>query len=300
MVVRWIAARQARVRISARHLREVPPTEPAAVKIWKRALAHVTSEWIYECIYCNRKINSLSRVRQEWAETKAGPESGPGRGVPSNPHPPPRHHHHIPPLLPLPAPLPSPSFLPPSNDTGRPPAHEPCTRGLLRTLRRWWGGGAPADCAAPVLPPSGDSGLLPASGPAASASTRPVGDAAAANTAARREFVRVGGGRRYRGGQEAAGAHPGSGPGVDVSEAVLLAGGGTGGGPGIVGRWPAATQIISPGDPNIQLNHYFCIWAGDFLLYEIAFVMIGWLTQYIFTKIDLNVYSRSSKMSITL
>jgi hypothetical protein len=38
----WLAVRQARVRISARHPREVPPTEPAAMKIWrKRASANV-------------------------------------------------------------------------------------------------------------------------------------------------------------------------------------------------------------------------------------------------------------------
>jgi hypothetical protein len=33
MVVRWLAVRQARVRISVRAPMEVPPTEPAAVKI---------------------------------------------------------------------------------------------------------------------------------------------------------------------------------------------------------------------------------------------------------------------------
>jgi hypothetical protein len=43
-IVRWLAVWQARVRISARHPREVPPTEPAAVKIWKRASANVMSE----------------------------------------------------------------------------------------------------------------------------------------------------------------------------------------------------------------------------------------------------------------
>jgi hypothetical protein len=44
MVVRWLAVRQARVRISARHRREVPPTEPAAMKTWRRASANVISE----------------------------------------------------------------------------------------------------------------------------------------------------------------------------------------------------------------------------------------------------------------
>jgi hypothetical protein len=34
MVVRWLAVRQARIRISARHPMEVPPTEHAAVKIY--------------------------------------------------------------------------------------------------------------------------------------------------------------------------------------------------------------------------------------------------------------------------
>jgi hypothetical protein len=33
LVARWLAVRQARVRISARHPMEVPPTEPTAVKI---------------------------------------------------------------------------------------------------------------------------------------------------------------------------------------------------------------------------------------------------------------------------
>jgi hypothetical protein len=44
MVVRWLAVRQARVRISARHPKEVPPTQPAAMKIWRRAPANVMSE----------------------------------------------------------------------------------------------------------------------------------------------------------------------------------------------------------------------------------------------------------------
>jgi hypothetical protein len=44
MVVRWLAVRQARVRFSTRHPREVPPTEPAAVKIWEWASANEMSE----------------------------------------------------------------------------------------------------------------------------------------------------------------------------------------------------------------------------------------------------------------
>ncbi len=56
LVVRWLAVRQARVRISARHPREVLPTQPAAMKIWRRASANVMSELLYECMYCNRKI----------------------------------------------------------------------------------------------------------------------------------------------------------------------------------------------------------------------------------------------------
>ncbi len=44
LVVRWLTVRQARVRISARHPREVPPTEPAAMKIWRRASANVMSD----------------------------------------------------------------------------------------------------------------------------------------------------------------------------------------------------------------------------------------------------------------
>jgi hypothetical protein len=39
MVVRWLAVRQAGVRISARHPREVSPTEPVAFKIWRRVSA---------------------------------------------------------------------------------------------------------------------------------------------------------------------------------------------------------------------------------------------------------------------
>ncbi len=43
MVARGLAVRQARVRISARHPMEVPPTEPAAIKIWRRASPNVMS-----------------------------------------------------------------------------------------------------------------------------------------------------------------------------------------------------------------------------------------------------------------
>ncbi len=41
LVARWLAVRQARVRISIRHPMEVPPTEPTAVKIWRWASANV-------------------------------------------------------------------------------------------------------------------------------------------------------------------------------------------------------------------------------------------------------------------
>ena len=41
LVARLLAVRQARVRISARHPMEVPPNEPTAVKIWRRASANV-------------------------------------------------------------------------------------------------------------------------------------------------------------------------------------------------------------------------------------------------------------------
>ncbi len=42
LVVRWLAVRQARVRISARHpAMEVPPTQPTAVMIWRWASANV-------------------------------------------------------------------------------------------------------------------------------------------------------------------------------------------------------------------------------------------------------------------
>jgi hypothetical protein len=44
MVVRCHAVRQARVRFSARNPMEVPPTEPAAVKIWRWATANVMNE----------------------------------------------------------------------------------------------------------------------------------------------------------------------------------------------------------------------------------------------------------------
>jgi hypothetical protein len=37
----WLAVRQARVRISARHPMAVPPTEPTAMKIWRWASANV-------------------------------------------------------------------------------------------------------------------------------------------------------------------------------------------------------------------------------------------------------------------
>jgi hypothetical protein len=41
LVARWLAVRQARVRISARHPMKVPPTEPTAMKIWRWASANV-------------------------------------------------------------------------------------------------------------------------------------------------------------------------------------------------------------------------------------------------------------------
>ncbi len=41
LVARWLAVRQAQVRISARHPMEVPPIEPTAVKIWRWALENV-------------------------------------------------------------------------------------------------------------------------------------------------------------------------------------------------------------------------------------------------------------------
>ncbi len=47
LVVRWLAVRQARVRISARHPMEIPPTESTAVKIWRWACwMNVMYEWI--------------------------------------------------------------------------------------------------------------------------------------------------------------------------------------------------------------------------------------------------------------
>jgi hypothetical protein len=41
LVVRWLAVRQARGRISARHPMEVLPTEPTAVKTWRWASTNV-------------------------------------------------------------------------------------------------------------------------------------------------------------------------------------------------------------------------------------------------------------------
>ncbi len=55
LVARWLAVRQARVRISARHPMEVPPTEPTAVKLWRWDSANVYEWMVYECIYCIKK-----------------------------------------------------------------------------------------------------------------------------------------------------------------------------------------------------------------------------------------------------
>jgi hypothetical protein len=55
LVARWLAVRQARVRISARHPMEVRPTESTAVKIWRWALANVYELMMSECIYCITK-----------------------------------------------------------------------------------------------------------------------------------------------------------------------------------------------------------------------------------------------------
>jgi hypothetical protein len=50
LVARWLAVRQARVRISARHPMEDPPTEPTAVKTWRWASANVYEWMLCECI----------------------------------------------------------------------------------------------------------------------------------------------------------------------------------------------------------------------------------------------------------
>jgi hypothetical protein len=42
--IAFFAVRRARVRISARHPKEVSPTEPAGIKIWRRASANFMSE----------------------------------------------------------------------------------------------------------------------------------------------------------------------------------------------------------------------------------------------------------------
>ncbi len=60
LVVRWLAVRQARVRISA--LMEVTPTEPAAVKTWRWASANVYKWMLYECIYCTKE----KQMQKEW------------------------------------------------------------------------------------------------------------------------------------------------------------------------------------------------------------------------------------------
>jgi len=50
-VTRRLAVRQARVRISARHPREVPPTEPSALEIWRRASAMIrVTDFMTVCI----------------------------------------------------------------------------------------------------------------------------------------------------------------------------------------------------------------------------------------------------------
>jgi hypothetical protein len=43
---------------------EVPPTDPATVKIWRWASAIVLNARLYECKYCKRKINILKEWRK--------------------------------------------------------------------------------------------------------------------------------------------------------------------------------------------------------------------------------------------
>ncbi len=57
-----LKSRLARVRISARHPMEVPPTEPATVKIWRWASANIMKEWLSECMYCKKKNKYTKRV----------------------------------------------------------------------------------------------------------------------------------------------------------------------------------------------------------------------------------------------
>ncbi len=56
VVLRWLAIRQVQIRISARHPMEVPPTEPAAVKIRRWASGNVMADCMNVCIV-KRKIS---------------------------------------------------------------------------------------------------------------------------------------------------------------------------------------------------------------------------------------------------
>ncbi len=66
LVARRLGGRQARVRFSARHHREVFPTEPQAMRRWREASANVMYEcdWmivLYECYQKNKK-----NKQKEW------------------------------------------------------------------------------------------------------------------------------------------------------------------------------------------------------------------------------------------
>ncbi len=54
--------RQAWVRISAQHPREDPPTEPAAMKKWRRASANVQNAWLFELYELQQKNEYTKRV----------------------------------------------------------------------------------------------------------------------------------------------------------------------------------------------------------------------------------------------
>ncbi len=66
LVARRLAVRQARVRFSARHHREVPPLSKQAMKKWREASANGDGwMWLYECMcvcYKKWKINKKSGI----------------------------------------------------------------------------------------------------------------------------------------------------------------------------------------------------------------------------------------------
>ncbi len=65
LVARRLAVRQARVRISARHHREVPPLSKQAMKKWREASANGDGwMWLCECMYVC--YNNMKNKQKEW------------------------------------------------------------------------------------------------------------------------------------------------------------------------------------------------------------------------------------------